>query len=47
MASTAIHLLKNPEKINQAKELHKLKLNQNPYKCPIPKEKKPPIIKIN
>ena len=45
MASTAIHLLKNPEKINQAKNLHKMKLKNSPYICPIPKEKTPPIIK--
>ena len=45
MASTAIHLLNNPEKIKKAKEIHKKHLKINPYICPIPKGKKPPISK--
>ncbi len=43
MASTAIHLFNNPEKLKKAKEIHKKNLENNPYICPIPVGKKPPI----
>ena len=43
MASTAINLLNNPKKLEKAKQIHKKYLETNPYVCPIPKEKKPPI----
>ena len=43
MASTAISLIKNPDKLKKAKEIHRDKITLNPYRCPIPKNKKPPI----
>ena len=43
MASTAVNLLLNPDKLIEAKEIHRKKLKINPYICPIPKDKKPPV----
>ena len=44
MASTAINLLNNPKKLKEAKNIHKNHLKINPYICPIPNGKKPPIL---
>ena len=44
MASTAVRLLLNPDKLIEAKEMHRKQLEMNPYICPIPKDKKPPVV---
>ncbi len=45
LAATAIDLINNTEKIEEAKEELKIRLGNNKYVCPIPKDVKPrPII---
>ena len=45
MASTASTLIKNPQKIDEAKKNFKDQISNNPYVCPIPDGVKPPIQK--
>ena len=45
MASTASNLIKNPEKIVEAKKEFESYLSKNPYICPIPEGVMPPIQK--
>jgi aminobenzoyl-glutamate utilization protein B len=45
MASTASALIKDPNKLKEAKEAFNLQVSINPYICPIPKGVLPPIFK--
>ena len=45
MASTASILIKNPEKIDEAKKEFDNQISKNPYICPIPDGVMPPISK--
>ena len=45
MASTASNLIKNPEKIIEAKKEFDDQISKNPYICPIPDGVMPPISK--
>ena len=45
MASTASALIKDPNKLKEAKEAFNLQISINPYICPIPKGVLPPIFK--
>ena len=45
MASTASALIKDPNKLKEAKEAFNLQVSTNPYICPIPKGVLPPIFK--
>ena len=45
MASTASILIKNPEKIVEAKKEFDNQISKNPYVCPIPEGVNPPISK--
>ena len=46
MASTASSLIKDPEKLKQAKNVHNSQISDTPYICPIPEGIMPPIYKI-
>ena len=46
MASTASILIKNPEKIVEAKKEFDDQISRNPYICPIPDGVMPPILKV-
>ena len=46
MASTASTLLKNPQKIEEAKKYFDDQISKNPYVCPIPDGVMPPILKV-
>ena len=45
MASTASSLIKNPQKLDNAKKVFKSQIKENPYVCPIPNGVMPPILK--
>ena len=45
MASTASILIRNPDKINEAKKVFDDHVSKNPYICPIPEKVMPPILK--
>ena len=45
MAATASSLIKNPQKLDNAKKAFKSQVKENPYVCPIPNGVMPPIVK--
>ena len=45
MAATASSLIKNPQKLDNAKRAFKSQIKENPYICPIPNGVMPPIVK--
>ena len=45
MAATASSLIKNPQKLDNAKKAFKSQVKENPYICPIPNGIMPPIVK--
>lgn len=46
MALTGIEILENPSKLLEIKNEHLKKLKENPYKCPIPSNVEPTILRI-
>ena len=45
MAATASSLIKNPQKLDNAKKAFEFQIKENPYICPIPNGVMPPILK--
>lgn len=46
MAMTGIQLITNPAELQKVKQEFQLFTKCNPYKCPIPNEVKPTVLKI-
>jgi len=44
MAATATHLIKSPETLRAARDVHDKRQQTTPYLCPIPQDVKPPVV---